>query len=121
MQSIFDVTFDLTSPSEAFVAAAFFTAGAGIFDLSLTDSNGQVIATENGVVVPHDDNGLFLLDSGRYRLAVQVDKSSIGVNSPDGGFNALAQFSATPIPEPGSAGLLALGLALLASRRPRSA
>jgi hypothetical protein len=112
VQSIFDVTFDLTVPSSAFIISGFFSNG-GSYQMSLTDPDGVVLATQSGAV----GGNPFMLDPGRYRLSVQLDKSNPGVNGPDGSFSAFTDFSVTPIPEAGTAGLLALGLCALASRR----
>jgi len=77
--------------------------------MALTDSNGLVLATQS----------IFggSLAAGRYRIKAQWDKSNLGVDFADGGFGTFVEFLATPIPEPGTAALLALGLGALAARR----
>ena len=86
---------------------------------SLFDADGGLIA--------QDDNAFGILEIGQYRLHVAFERyESPGQRVPGpstrfpGIHGGYAQLQLAPIPEPGTAGLLALGLALLKSRRERA-
>lgn len=113
VQTVFDVTFDLTLPS-TYTIFTLIVRNGGDLQWTLTDSNDLVLA---GYGLPGQSG---TLAPGRYRINAQLDKSNLGVNGPDGSITGSLQFRVTPIPEPGTAALLALGLgALTAMRRGR--
>ncbi len=111
VQTVFDVTFDLTLPS-TYTIPSLIVRNGGTWAWALTDSNDVVLASQSGGFAG-------TLAPGRYRLNAQFDKSNLGSSaaSGDGGFNGFVDLRVTVIPEPGTAALLALGLGSLAARR----
>jgi hypothetical protein len=124
-QSVFDVTFDLLEPAN-------FRLGNGkepndIFSgshaVTLRNELGQVIAQPPAnYYYPPGSNDLLawmsvasgVLAPGRYRLTAEWNQ---GFPGDPGSWNAAAVLLLTPIPEPGTALLVALGLGGFAARR----
>ena len=101
-----DVIFDLSVPSTFTYWDGY--SGVGLFTRSLTDSSGSQ--------VPYGQ-----LPAGRYRLTSDVIGASGATSGPEGSINNWLDLRFTPVPEPGTALLVALGLGALAVRRERAA
>jgi hypothetical protein len=121
--SLFDVTFDLLEP------ARFSLVNSVLLDpepnllfgeqlVTLMDENGDVVVQRNAFNLPHP--GFIppaftgMLAAGRYRVVADWNRFFHDRSAPmTGNFDLVF----TPIPEPGTALLLAFGLATVAARR----
>lgn len=122
-QSIFDVTFDLLEPANFQLGNGKDpnSFGSGTHAVTLRNELGQVIAQPfAGHYFPHGSDDLTawfsvasgVLAPGRYRLTAEWNQ---GFPADPGTWDAAAVLLLTPIPEPGTALLLALGLGALAA------
>jgi PEP-CTERM motif len=109
VQTIFDVTFDLTTPI-TYQIVMQTSSSHGPWMWALRDSNGLALASGSGSI--GGANGS--LAAGRYSLHYQFDGVHFGVLD---SFDGFLDMRVTPIPEPGTAALLALGLGALAATR----
>jgi hypothetical protein len=109
---VYDVSFDLTAPSSYEVVTFLQTGYAGTFSATLWDASNAVVFSLGGFQFR---NGTLL--PGLYRFEVLLSRNAVGVDSADGFFQGWADLNFTLIPEPGTASLLGMGLALLAARR----
>jgi hypothetical protein len=127
-QSIFDVTFDLLESANFELGNGKDpnSFGSGSHVVTLRNESGLVIAQPfAGYYFPHGSDDLLawtsvasgVLQPGRYRLTAEWNQ---GFPADPGSWDAAAVLLFTPIPEPGAALLLALGLGLLTARRVRS-
>jgi hypothetical protein len=125
--SLFDITFDLLTPASYQLGngQVAFLISPGSHVVTLRDENGVVLAQPASDMYPPLSPDLVgwmsvasgVLAPGRYRLTAEWNN---GFASDPGTWNASALLLLTPIPEPGTALLLALGLgALAAGRRQR--
>jgi hypothetical protein len=122
--SLFDVTFDLLESANYQLGNGLepFLFGSGLHVVRLRNESGQVIAQPlPGYYYPPGSDDLLawtsvvsgVLPAGRYRLTSEWS----GYPLDPGSLNAAAVLLFTPIPEPGSALLVALGLGALAARK----
>jgi hypothetical protein len=109
---LYDVTFDLTAPSSYGVITFFQSVYGGTFSATLWDHTNAVVFSIGGF-----QGRAGTLMPGQYRFEVLLSRNGVGVDVPDGSFQGWADMTFTLIPEPGTASLLGLGLALLAARR----
>jgi hypothetical protein len=127
-QSLFDVTFDLLESANFKLGNGKTpnSFGSGTHVVTLRNESGQVIAQPGAnFYFPAGSNDLTawmsvasgVLAPGRYRLTAEWNQ---GVPADPDSWNAAVVMLFTPIPEPGSALLLALGLGALAARRART-
>lgn len=125
--SVYDVTFDLLEPARYSLLNGIFREPFEnpVHTVKLLDANGQVIAQPAAATVPTP--GSFpigippttgVLPAGRYRLIADWDWDFFFGDPVE--LRGYLDLSFTPIPEPGSALLLALGLGALAAGRARS-
>jgi hypothetical protein len=127
-RSLFDVTFDLLEPASYTLgngeAASFNFGVLPPHTVTLRDELGQVIAQPRADYYPFGSSSFVgwasvrsgVLAPGRYRMTAEWYQPSPG--DPDS-WRASALLVLTPIPEPGTALLVALGLGGLAARRTR--
>ena len=113
---VYDVTFDLTALS-SYVVVGFLTGGCCgtplSFSATLWDASDDAIFSIGGF---QSRSGT--LAPGQYRFEVLLDRNGLGDSVPEGSYHGWADLNFTEvIPEPASASLVGLGLALLASRR----
>jgi hypothetical protein len=127
-QSLFDVTFDLLESANYQLGNGKDpnSFGSGSHVVTLRNESGQVIAQPGaGHYFPHGSDDLLawtsvasgVLAPGRYRLTAEWNQ---GVPADPDSWDAAVVMLFTPIPEPGSALLVALGLGALAARRART-
>ena len=127
-QSLFDVTFDLLESANFELGNGKEPSpfGSGLHVVTLRNESGQVIAQPgSGYYFPQGSDDLLawasvvsgVLAPGRYRLTAEWNQ---GVPADPGSLNAAVVMLFTPIPEPGTALLVALGLGALAARRART-
>ena len=127
-QSLFDVTFDLLGPASYELGNGKDpnSFGSGTHVVTLRNESGQVIAQPfAGHYFPHGSDDLLgwfsvasgVLAPGRYRMTAEWNQ---GFPPDSGSWDAAAVLLLTPIPEPGTALLLGLGLGALGARRARS-
>jgi hypothetical protein len=109
---VYDVTFDLTAPSRYDVVTFFQSGYGGTFSATLWDHTNAVVFSLGGFQAR-----VGTLLPGQYRFEVLLSRTSVGVDVPDGSFQGWADLNFTLIPEPGTASLFGLGLAMLAARR----
>ena len=109
---VYDVTFDLTAPSSYSVVTFLQTVYGATFSVKLWDYTNAVVFSLGGF-----QSSVGTLMPGQYRFEVLLSRNGVGVDVPDGSFQGWADLNFTLIPEPGTASLLGLGLALLAARR----
>jgi hypothetical protein len=125
-QSVFDVTFDLTAPASYFLTNGQESSPWGTHAVTLYDASDLVLASlPSGGYFPPGYPEIApgvagVLAPGRYRMKAQFDRDRASDFIGEGRIRAAASLRFTPIPEPGSALLLALGLGALGARRPRT-
>ena len=129
-QSVFDVTFDLTDEANYRVAngAGLDSSYLGTQVVTLWDANGNLISKPTAQVYPAgypDDLSMGgvggVLQPGRYRLRAEWNRTAVADQFEwPPGFHVAAYLTFTPIPEPGTSLLVALGLGGLAARRQRA-
>jgi hypothetical protein len=123
-QSIFDVAFDLTTASSYRLLNGVdydITAPFGSHVVTLFDANDNVIRQLPTGPFPIDTSPgrppTGVLEAGRYRLRAEWNRLAIADPTEFPGFRAAAYLGFTPIPEPGTALLVALGLGALGVKR----